>query len=88
MNNFNFIVSNGNQKIEDEELFFGIEKVSYISDIYNMSDVLVDCGVFKSKSQARKNWKKSGMRIPEGFSEFKNIGKLRKSITILNPIGN
>ncbi len=92
---FNFIITNEHFKSGDDVLFFGNdEKIIFIEcpiwnktgdrpiDIY---DLLVYAGLFPSKGIARKNWNRSG--IPLGFEQFKNIGKLKKSITILNPIG-
>jgi hypothetical protein len=54
---------------------------------YDMYDCLVYLGVFNSRSEARKNWIRTGKEIPPGYNEFKNIGKQRKSLYIWNPIG-
>tara|TARA_Y100000310_G_C20593346_1_gene769240 strand:- start:1178 stop:1357 length:180 start_codon:yes stop_codon:yes gene_type:complete len=48
-------------------------------------DLLVNIGLFPSKSQARKNWKRE-KEIPAGFSDFPNLGKKKLRMTILNPI--
>lgn len=48
-----------------------------ISPNVDMYDVLVACGLFKSKGEAKKNWKKSGKEIPNGITEFSNLGKHR-----------
>ncbi len=92
---FNFIIKNKHFKSGDEFLFFGNEdKIILIEcpllnktgdkpiDIF---DLLVFAKFFPSKGVARKNWHRQGM--PQGFEEFKNIGKFKKSMTILNPIG-
>lgn len=91
---FNFIIVNEHFKPGDDVLFFGNnEKIIFIDcpvwhktgdrfiDIY---DLLVFAKLFSSKGVARKNWKRQG--IPQGFEEFKNIGKFNKSMTIFNPI--
>ena len=45
--------------------------------------LLRDLGIFKSSSQARKSgW---DFNIPEGFTEYPKIGKLRHQVTIWNP---
>lgn len=81
----NIIVDNGLDKPGDEFLFFGNSedpnpKVFFIPDAFMMSDVLSMCGIFPSKSQAKKaGWNKP---IPEGFSIFE-IGKLNNIICIL-----
>lgn len=36
----------------------------------DMFDLLVEIGAFKSKSDARKNWKKSDQNIEDGLSTF------------------
>lgn len=51
----------------------------------DMYDLLVKLQVFSSKSQARKNWKKTGPEIPWGWSAFEQIGKLNHALYILKP---
>lgn len=46
-----------------------------------MLDVLVIAGIFRSKTEARKNWK-GPLEIPNGFSQ-RLVGKLKAQITIL-----
>jgi hypothetical protein len=82
----NFLVLNGKELPTDLKLFFGEEKVELIKPPVDMYDLLVEAEVFPSKSQARKNWKKTGQDIPGGFSCFENIGKLKRCICVLNPI--
>jgi len=48
--------------------------------------ILVDFGIFKSRSQARKNWNKSGKDIPEGLSHFTRIGKKKHEFAIFKQI--
>lgn len=52
----------------------------------DMFDLLVICGAFTSKGQARKNWRHTGQDIPKGFNEFV-VGKKRVPLTVWNPIG-
>jgi len=55
------------------------DPVDLIPDTFNMLDVLALAGIFKSKSDARKNWR-GPVEIPMGFKEF-NIGKRQHLIT-------
>jgi hypothetical protein len=91
MSEFNFLILNGNEKEGDCELFFGCPKEEVvqvpIDSKWDMFDILVCSGIFPSKGQARKNWKKTDGEIPAGFSDFAKLGKLNCRITILNPIG-
>lgn len=51
----------------------------------DMFDLLIELGVFSSKNNARKNWKQSGQAIPNGWSEFTNLGKNKHNLFIWNP---
>jgi len=83
----NFVIRNVRFKNSDVDLFFDDEEVNVVMDPnWDMFDLLVFAGIFKSKSQARKNWNRTGAEIPNGFSDFKNIGKGKKRITILNVV--
>lgn len=79
---FNFIKST---EETDKELFFGPlnkdDEFIGIQDNWIMADIMVQSGLFPSKSQARKNgWNKP---IPSGFS-MHTVGKYKVLITILN----
>lgn len=50
----------------------------------NMYDLLIIAGVFYSKSQARKNWKKE-IEIPYGYNEF-ILGKKKNKVCVWKPI--
>lgn len=82
---FNVIVKNEFVVGDEADLFFGGERIFTIPPTFDMFELLVACGVFSSKGQARKNWKLSGKDIPDGFSDFINVGKQKVRITILNP---
>lgn len=83
---FNFIVQKpGLQGDEKDGFFFG-EPVEFIDETVDMYDLLVRIGAFSSKTQADKQWKRSGRIIPPGFNFWENIGKLNRSLSILNLI--
>ena len=84
---FNFVIDNKNFDEHLLEAIFESEDVQFISAENDMFDILVMCDLFRSKSEARKNWKRTGKDIPEGFTDIKNIGKLHHRLTIWNPIG-
>lgn len=67
------------------ESFFGKDQIWYVNTDFTVLDALVKAGIFSSKGQARKNWK-GPVKIPEGWSAFERIGKLRHNIYILNPV--
>ena len=67
-------------------LLFGDEDVLYISPNTTMPDLLAQFGLFKSKSEARKNWKRTGIEIPGGWTALENIGKLNHCLWIWKPI--
>lgn len=86
----NLIIANGNVRDTDRELLFpDNERVDIVFPgnqvLRTMFDILVFLGVFKSKSDARKNWKKTRREIPPGFSHFVGLGKFRKELCIWNP---
>lgn len=83
---YNFIVINGNNEERDKKLFFDDEDIIFISNEADMFDVLVIAKLFKSKSEARKNWKRTGKDIPKGFTCLERLGMLKHNIYILNPL--
>ena len=87
MINKNFVIKNKYYETEKDlihHLFDG-EKYELLEDV-DMYDVLKIAGIFRSKSEARKNWKRTGKEIPKGYNEFLNIGKLHNQIFIFNPV--
>ena len=54
----------------------------FINAESDMYDVLVGAGIFKSKSDARRNWKKTGADIPTGHTLIRGIGKMKKRLCI------
>lgn len=85
---FNFVILNDNFNPDLISTLFNDEDIQSITNTsLDMFDILVMTGLFRSKSEARKNWKRTGKNIPEGFTDIKNIGKLHHRLTIWNPIG-
>jgi len=87
---FNFVMDNENF-LDNEDLIESLfdldetETVQIVPSTFDVFDMLVDAGLFRSKSEARKNWKRTGKDVPEGFTDIKNIGKLHNRLTIWNP---
>ena len=87
---FNFVMDNENF-LDNEDLIESLfdldetETVQIVPSTFDVFDMLVDVGLFRSKSEARKNWKRTGKDVPEGFTDIKNIGKLHNRLTIWNP---
>tara|TARA_R100000808_G_C2151839_1_gene161009 strand:- start:2662 stop:2970 length:309 start_codon:yes stop_codon:yes gene_type:complete len=88
-NEFCFIVDNDFRVGDEHELFFQCpaEDVTVLPETATMLDVLVQVGIFKSKSQARKDpkWGKN-LEIPQGFTHFPKLGKKRRDVAILRPM--
>lgn len=66
---------------EDDIRLFGLTDPKRLPESATMFDVLVAAGIFKSKGDARKNWK-GDSAIPSGLSSFE-VGKMKKEIWIL-----
>jgi hypothetical protein len=88
MNELNVVIINQNYEHERDlvPLIFGEDIITYFQDDADMFDLLVYLNIFKSKAEARRNWKRTGGNIPFGYTEFKKIGKFSKSLYIFNPI--
>jgi hypothetical protein len=82
----NVIIQNEFLEPGDSELFFPGEEVTLIEDNLDMYDILTRFGLFKSKGDARNNWKQTNRDIPPGFSDYKYIGKLHSRLTVLRPV--
>uniref|UniRef100_A0A6M3IKU5 Uncharacterized protein n=1 Tax=viral metagenome TaxID=1070528 RepID=A0A6M3IKU5_9ZZZZ len=87
MINKNFVIKNKYFETEKDLIphLFCNEVYEILEDI-DMYDILVIAGIFKSKGDARKNWKRTKKEISKGYSEYKDIGKLHNQIFIFNPI--
>ncbi len=85
----NFIINNEHIVGDEQELFFQGEPVKYLDKNSDMFDILVNMGVFNSKSDARKDLKWGKIKdIPYGFTRICDIGKRRMELCILKPKGN
>lgn len=80
----NIVIDTTYIKESDISLFFGKENVIHLPEGVDMYDILVEFSIFSSKSDAKKNWNRTGKEIPFGFSDFEKIGKFNHRITILN----
>lgn len=88
MKEYNVLIGNGVQE-SDKELFFGPltkdDKFITMQDNVRWPDVLVECNIFKSKNDARRNgWNKE---IEEGFTDRQRLGKLKHRIIVLKILG-
>ena len=83
----NVIIRSDRVKLEDRVNLFPNEEVVFVFDPEDkdMFDLLIILGVFKSRGQARQNWKKTGREIPTGWSQFTGLGRFRKELCIWNP---
>ena len=90
MHDLNVIIQNDNYLPSDDALFFadqdGIvrEEIYYAARNTTIYDLLVKLDIFRSKTEARKNWGRE--QIKPGYQEIKKIGKHNKALYILNPI--
>ena len=83
---FNFCIDNGNLFGDESHRLFNDEPVTVLPNGTDFHDILVLLGVFPSKSQVRKDPKwGSQQEIPEGFTTWHRVGKLRLRIDILRP---
>ena len=67
---------------------WGFEKKDSIEiqSHWTMANLAVEMGLFPSLGQAKKNgW---GDSIPEGFTEKRNLGKMKKALFIHNGLKN
>ena|ERR1700756_5418733 len=82
------IVKTPHLDINDRNELFGVEDdVIFINpNEEDMYDLIVQLGVFPSKGQARKNWKKTNQIIPNGWSEFVVAKHPPRFLYIWNPI--
>jgi len=88
LHEFCFVIDNGNLVGDEHEIFFQCRKedITVLHAEASMADVLVHCGVFRSKSQARKDqkWGKK-LDINPGFTHIPSLGKKRRNIAIFLP---
>ena len=85
VNEFNFVIDNGNLRGDEADVFFHGEPVQILDDSATFADLFVAAGIFKSKSQFRKSMWGKNPTIPEGWTDIERIGKMNKRITVLKP---
>ncbi len=85
INEFNFIIDNGNLRDDEAGVFFDGEPVQVLDKSATFADLFVAAGVFGSKSQFRKSKWGENLMISEGWTDIEGIGKLNKRITVLKP---
>ena len=85
-NEFNFVIDNGQLRGLEGKDAFGDELFQILPAGTDFWDILVQLGVFSSKSQAKRDPRWGTMQvIPEGITDIKRIGKLRLRFTIFKP---
>ena len=85
INEFNFIIDNGNLRGDEAGVFFDDEPVQILDNTATFADLFVAAGIFTSRSQFRKSKWGESFVISEGWTDIKGIGKLNKRITVLKP---
>ena len=84
MSEFNYVVPAGNMTAFDwnlvKEVVMDREPYEVLDRRATIYDVLVKAGVFRSKNEARRNWKRGPLK--EGLNDFKDVGKLRHRIFV------
>lgn len=60
------------------------EKIEFVNEVPDLFDLLVKLGLFPSKGQARKNWKR-GPLLP-GFNYWRRLGRFNKEIAVWIPV--
>jgi hypothetical protein len=80
---FNFVTPGVFNLPETDWWGFDPEDSIEIQPHWTMAHIAVEMGLFSSVGQARKNgWDGA---IPEGFTEKKRLGKMKKSLFIHSP---
>lgn len=90
MQELNVVVLNNNVDAIDMLWFmkqlFKDDPITTVTDGVDMYNLLVMLEVFPSRSEAKKNWTRTGREILPGYNEIKDIGKQKKALYIWNPI--
>lgn len=81
----NVVVDNGHIDESLLDAMFDGEDFIIVSADRDMFGILAEAGLFPSRSQAMKNWKRTGPEVPDGFTHIEGIGKKRNSIAIWKP---
>ena len=79
------VIDHPNRTEFDDELFrkhvFESPDVTILPQGSDVYDVLKASGFFKSKNEAKRNWKEGPLKV--GMNRFEGIGKLRRNIYVL-----
>lgn len=62
----------------------GIRQIFDIDQADDIPEILVACGVFKSKKEVKNNWKR-GLKLTHSLTVFRKIGKLNASLMVYKP---
>lgn len=62
------------------------DPIIFVSKEADMYDILLLTGIFTTRSNAKRDWKRTGKEIPKGFSYFQKIGKRNARLVIWKPI--
>ena len=87
----NFVIKNEHWDQRMEDLLFQAaegpkDPITYIQDDTDMFNLLVTMGVFTSRGECRRNWKKTAQRIPDGFTFLQKLGKKNVQFAVWRPI--
>ena len=71
---------------KNEPRILETDRIMFVDEKYDMYDILLLAGLFKTRSHAKRDWKRTGKEVPDGFSDFTRIGKKLGKLTIWKPI--
>ena len=82
---FNVVLDHPNRYKLDDDLFtstvFRSAKWTVLPRETPLLEILVKAGLFKSRNEARKNWRRSWV-LGEGMNSFEHLGKCHKNLFI------
>ncbi len=87
MTDFNYIINASlmdelDKQILRKSIFNETEEIKELEGNVTIYDILVDCGLFSSKKEAKRNWKRGP--IQKGFNDFTDLGKRWHRLTIMS----
>jgi len=71
--------------VDAATLFREDKEFKFLNKNVDLFDILVDAEIFKSKSDARRNWNRSSKDIEYGWTKIDDIGKFRHIVSIWKP---
>lgn len=72
-----------NDKRDFEDHYFYSNVINYVPMGTKLLDILVAAKLFKSKNEARSNWKRR-FELEPFWNKFEGLGKLKRNLYILN----